>query len=137
MKGVQRREAFFIDFAGKVREVSSVPLMVTGGFRSRDFCEEVLKNGEVDFVGMARPFISRSEKIGAFIQGKIEKFDQPLVRTGINAFEDSAEAGYYARELIRMADGQPPGLKPAALSATTFLIRYELMKAFNRRLQKG
>ena len=31
------REAYFIDFAEMVRDISTIPLMVTGGFRSRDF----------------------------------------------------------------------------------------------------
>ena len=132
-EGIQRREAFFIDFAGKVREVSSVPLMVTGGFRSLAFCEDVLRKGEVDFIGMARPFISHIDEIADFLSGHINEFEQPTVRTGIAAFEDSAEAGFYARELIRIADNEPMRMKPNALGAASFLLRYEFMKAMKRK----
>ncbi|MEL7423966.1 MAG: NADH:flavin oxidoreductase/NADH oxidase family protein [Bacteroidota bacterium] len=37
-ESTRKREAYFIDFARKVRAVSKLPLMITGGFRSRAFC---------------------------------------------------------------------------------------------------
>ncbi|KAL7916889.1 NADH:flavin oxidoreductase/NADH oxidase [Trichoderma velutinum] len=50
------REAFFIEFASTVRsKYSQVPLMVTGGFRSRDGMEAAIADGSCDLIGMARP----------------------------------------------------------------------------------
>jgi 2,4-dienoyl-CoA reductase-like NADH-dependent reductase (Old Yellow Enzyme family) len=52
------REAFFLDFARAVREtVADVPLVVTGGFRTRRGMEAALANGSCDLIGLARPAI--------------------------------------------------------------------------------
>lgn len=70
-ESTKKREAYFIDFAKKIRVVSKLPLMITGGFRSYDFCNEVLTNEEVDLIGMARPFITNREDISKFINGEL------------------------------------------------------------------
>ena len=36
--------------------IGSVPLIVTGGFRSRDAMEQALAEGSLDLVGIAKPF---------------------------------------------------------------------------------
>ncbi|KID81792.1 Aldolase-type TIM barrel [Metarhizium guizhouense ARSEF 977] len=51
------REAFFLDFAKTVRRTfPNVPLMVTGGFRSRLGMEQALQ-GACDIIGLARPAV--------------------------------------------------------------------------------
>ena len=76
-KSTQEREAYFIDFAKKVRKISRVPLMITGGFRSYAFCSEVLEKGELDLIGMARPFITNIGDIGGFLQGDSTAIGKP------------------------------------------------------------
>ncbi len=49
------REAYFTDFAKAMRERVSIPLMVTGGFRTRAAMEHALENGAADLIGLARP----------------------------------------------------------------------------------
>lgn len=52
------REAFFLDFARAIRQrFRHVPLMVTGGFRSRRGMEEAVRNGDCDLIGVGRPSI--------------------------------------------------------------------------------
>ncbi|KAK8116057.1 hypothetical protein PG984_012559 [Apiospora sp. TS-2023a] len=53
----QAREAFFLEFASAVRgEIGGeVPLMVTGGFRSRAGMEAALAGGGCDLIGIGRP----------------------------------------------------------------------------------
>lgn len=52
------REAFFIEFAHAIRDrFKGVPLMVTGGFRSRQGMEAAIKDGGCDLVGIGRPAI--------------------------------------------------------------------------------
>ncbi|KAI9037114.1 uncharacterized protein KD926_000831 [Aspergillus affinis] len=52
------REAFFIDFAQAVRaEFPYMPLLLTGGFRSRRGMQAALKEGSCDLVGLARPSV--------------------------------------------------------------------------------
>jgi 2,4-dienoyl-CoA reductase-like NADH-dependent reductase (Old Yellow Enzyme family) len=55
-KSTIEREAYFLDFAKKVRKrYPEVPLMVTGGFRSRTAMEAALKGGACDIIGIGRP----------------------------------------------------------------------------------
>lgn len=50
------REAFFLEFAQAIRkDVPDVPLMVTGGFRTRQGLEAALHDGGCDLVGIGRP----------------------------------------------------------------------------------
>ncbi|MEA3263182.1 MAG: NADH:flavin oxidoreductase/NADH oxidase family protein [Pseudomonadota bacterium] len=49
------REAYFVDFALAMKEAVKVPLMVTGGFRSRAAMEEALARGAADVIGLGRP----------------------------------------------------------------------------------
>lgn len=52
------REAFFLEFAEMTRaRFPHVPLMVTGGFRSRRGMEAALVAGSCDLVGLARPAV--------------------------------------------------------------------------------
>ena len=123
-----------IDFAKKVREICDLPLMVTGGFRTHKFCNEVLAKKEIDLIGMARPFINNPEDIPDFLTGKIQNLEDFAVRTGIHQFEDSAEGGYYARQILRLAKGQAPRTDFNPLACSIFLIKHELVKALEKRL---
>lgn len=49
------REAYFVDFAKAMKAEISVPLMVTGGFRSASAMEQALKSGAADVIGLGRP----------------------------------------------------------------------------------
>jgi 2,4-dienoyl-CoA reductase-like NADH-dependent reductase (Old Yellow Enzyme family) len=49
------REAYFVDFARAMQAEVSVPLMVTGGFRTRAAMEQALESGAADVIGLGRP----------------------------------------------------------------------------------
>jgi 2,4-dienoyl-CoA reductase-like NADH-dependent reductase (Old Yellow Enzyme family) len=49
------REAYFVDFAKAMKDKLSIPLMVTGGFRSSSAMEQALKSGAADVIGLGRP----------------------------------------------------------------------------------
>jgi len=133
-KSTRQREAYFIDFSKKVRAISNLPLLITGGFRSYDFCNRVLENRELDLIGMARPFITNIENINAFLKGEIPNLDNLVLRTGISQFDDAAEAGFYARQLIRLSKGKDlkPNMSPFMCS--NFLILNELRMAISKKL---
>ena len=133
-ESTRKREAYFIDFAKKVRSISKVPLLITGGFRSYEFCNQVLESGELDLIGMARPFITNREDIPGFLRGDVPHLENAIIRTGIKQFEDAAEGGFYARQLIRFSKGQPFKLSLNPTISSMFLVVYELKKAISKRL---
>mgnify|MGYP000042830052 FL=1 len=49
------RQAYFVDFAKAMKDELSIPLMVTGGFRSASAMEQTLKSGAADVIGLGRP----------------------------------------------------------------------------------
>ena len=49
------REAYFVDFAKAIKSELTIPLMVTGGFRSASAMEQALKSGAADVIGLGRP----------------------------------------------------------------------------------
>jgi 2,4-dienoyl-CoA reductase-like NADH-dependent reductase (Old Yellow Enzyme family) len=49
------REAYFLEYAKDIRSAVSLPLMVTGGFRTRDGIEDALKSNVCQIVGIGRP----------------------------------------------------------------------------------
>ncbi|CAF1315051.1 unnamed protein product [Rotaria sordida] len=51
----RKREAYFIEFAAKIRNTTRIPLIVTGGFRTREGMNDAIRSNICDFVGIGRP----------------------------------------------------------------------------------
>jgi 2,4-dienoyl-CoA reductase-like NADH-dependent reductase (Old Yellow Enzyme family) len=49
------REAYFVEFAKTMRRSLTMPLLVTGGFRTRAAMDRALEEGGADVIGLARP----------------------------------------------------------------------------------
>ena len=56
-----RREAFFLDFAERVRAITTIPLLVTGGFRTATAMTDAITSGATDLIGLARPLALQPE----------------------------------------------------------------------------
>lgn len=128
-----RREAYFLDFAEKVRKSSAIPLMVTGGIRSMEFCNEALNAGSLDIIGMARPYLLYDNFAQRFLSGDLTP-DEFSIRTGIKAFEDMAEAGFYNLQLDRMGQNKPVYLGYSPFRSAFHLIKHEMVKAIGNKL---
>ncbi|MCB9591085.1 MAG: NADH:flavin oxidoreductase/NADH oxidase family protein [Sandaracinaceae bacterium] len=107
-KSTQAREAYFLDFADRVRERTRVPLMVTGGFRSAGAMEEALTSGSVDVIGMARPLIVEPDLPARLLAGRSTSALSVTPRVGIGLFDDMLQIVWFQRQLRRMGAGQPP-----------------------------
>lgn len=66
------REAYFVDFAKAMQAHVNVPLMVTGGFRTRAAMEQALADGAADIVGLARPLCLIPDAPRQLIEGREE-----------------------------------------------------------------
>lgn len=66
------REAYFVDFAKAMTSAVSVPLMVTGGFRTRAAMTQALAQGAAQVIGVARPLCIRPDGARALIEGAAE-----------------------------------------------------------------
>ena len=63
------REAYFVDFAKAMQEAVRVPLMVTGGFRTRSAMESALAGGAADLIGLGRPMCVMTDAPKQLLEG--------------------------------------------------------------------
>jgi 2,4-dienoyl-CoA reductase-like NADH-dependent reductase (Old Yellow Enzyme family) len=113
------REAYFLEFAEKVRAAVKVPLMVTGGFRTAAGMNAALSSGALDVVGLARLMAIDPEAPAALLQGRDSTQQVRPIKTGIKAVDRMGmmEVWWYERQLKRIAKGSEPRPNESGLSA--------------------
>ena len=75
------REAYFTVYARSVQARAQMPLMVTGGFRSREAMDAALAAGEADLIGLGRPLCVDTATPAKLLSGDItiaEKWEKQL-----------------------------------------------------------
>ena len=125
------REAYFLEYAQDIRKAVSLPLMVTGGFRTREGIEDALQSNVCQIVGIGRPLCADPYCIKKMIEGEIEtlpSFEKTLslgpsilspsspftIIKVINAF--GAMAWFY-QQIKNMAKGLLPNHEQKLLNA--------------------
>lgn len=107
------REAYFLDYARRVRARTRMPLMLTGGMRTSAGMAAALAEG-VDVVGMARPFALQPEIARGLLDGSVVDSDVEPQKTGIRTLDGLVETVWAGWQLARMAEGKEPdpGVSP-------------------------
>jgi 2,4-dienoyl-CoA reductase-like NADH-dependent reductase (Old Yellow Enzyme family) len=115
------REAFFLEFAQKVRDVTTVPLVVTGGFRSAAGMTEAIDDGATDLVGLARPFALEPDLPGALVADPGARSAFELQTIGVKKLDAIADLWWTQHQIHRLGAGREPdprfGPKRAVLAA--------------------
>lgn len=104
------REAYFLEYAEKIRQRVKTALMVTGGFRSAEGMEKAIASGATDMVGVARPLAIEPDFSNKVLSGQpVRSSVKPRI-TGIKAIDDMAmmETIWYSRQMERIAKGKKP-----------------------------
>lgn len=102
------REAYFLEFAADLRDIANMPLMVTGGFRSRAAMDEALKAGALDIIGMGKPFAENPDTPADLISGKQGRIGLKAVKMPIPALTGLAEMAWAKTQIHRIAAGKRP-----------------------------
>ena len=115
------REAYFLDYAAAIRRVARMPLMVTGGFRSREGMEAALASGDTDLIGIARPFCTHPDVARQLLAREIDTLPAFENRLHLRARGRLSPAspwllakmvnvlgaqGWYYQQMERLADGR-------------------------------
>lgn len=113
------REAYFLEFAEKIRATVQVPLMVTGGFRTVQGMNAALRSGALDIVGLARLLAIDPEAPAALLRGRDSLRQVRPISTGIKPVDRMGimEVLWYTRQLRRIAKGGSPCPNESALMA--------------------
>ena len=64
------REAYFLEYAKDIRKAVSLPLMVTGGFRTKEGIEDALQSNICQIIGIGRPLCVDPYCIKKMIEGE-------------------------------------------------------------------
>ena len=104
------REAYFLAYAENVRKRASVPLAVTGGFRSGAGIEAALSSGATDFVGLARPLALDPSFPRRLLDDPTHRMVLPEVTTGFKAIDRLTflSITWFEHQLERMGRGMSP-----------------------------
>jgi 2,4-dienoyl-CoA reductase-like NADH-dependent reductase (Old Yellow Enzyme family) len=115
------REAFFLDFAQRLRQrYPKVPLMVTGGFRTRAGMKAALDSGACDIIGIARPAAVLPQLPNTILLNKdisdsdaqfhLKKIDLGFLLRCIpvKALGAGAEGDFYTSQIDRIGKGLQP-----------------------------
>ncbi len=137
-ESTRQREAYFLEFAGKVRNRIDLPLAVTGGFRTAAAMGAALAEGHLDMIGLARPLAVDPDYPEKILAGRPPTVTIRPISTGIKAVDRMAlmEVAWYSRQLHRMAKGKNPRPDESGLSSfikTVFTSGYRTFKT--RRLR--
>ena len=101
------RGPYFIEFAKRARKVTTKPLMLTGGFKTRTQAEDAVASGAVDVVGLARALVLEPTLPDLW---KAEQKPEPV----FPRFSDAPEGGITAWYTMRLteigADKETPEL---------------------------
>ena len=109
-ESTRKREAYFLECAEKVRRATHVPLMLTGGFRSKAAMDQALQSGAVDLIGLARPLIVEPDLPRKLISGASTAAAHSEIRSSVKRIDDFIQGTWYARQLRRMATGLEPNV---------------------------
>jgi 2,4-dienoyl-CoA reductase-like NADH-dependent reductase (Old Yellow Enzyme family) len=123
------REAYFLDFSRRARERTRIPLLLTGGFRSRQAMEQALAEGALDLVGVARPFCVEPELGQRLLADPNARITTRQRWPGPKAVHGFAEMAWYSEQLQRMGRGLAPDPEMSATAA--------MMRHFWRDLSRG
>ena len=131
----KQREAYFLQFAEKIRNEVKVPLTVTGGFRSATAMNAALNNDSLDMVGLARPLAVDTEYPNKLLAGQTIDINVNPIKTGIKAIDDMAlmEVAWYGRQLHRISKGQAPKPNENAFLAFIKVILTSGFKTFKTK----
>ena len=127
------REAYFLEYAQDIRKAVSIPLMVTGGFRTREGINDALQSNVCQIVGIGRPLCADPYCIKKMISGELEtlpSFEKTLslgpsilspsspftLIKVINAF---ASMAWFYQQIKNMAKGLMPNQEQKLFNAFT------------------
>lgn len=123
------REAYFLDYAERLRKVCRIPLMVTGGFRSLLGMNNALASDALDVIGLGRPMCVDTDLPNKLLNGQLAtavRYEEGL-RIGpgilgpastinrVRNMNHMYAQGWYCTQMLRIGRGQESNPELGAL----------------------
>ena len=134
-ESTRRREAYFLDYAEKVRRRVSTPIVVTGGFRTGPAMLEALNSGATDFIGLGRPLAVDPDLPNRLLADPSHGIDLPRPTTGLKAVDRMVilDLSWWELQLRRMGRGLEPKADLSAWRSVWTTLTEMGVAAFRRR----
>lgn len=131
------REAYFLDYAARVRPLVKMPLMITGGMRSLATMNEAIATGACEVIGIGRPICADPDRaIPELLSGRARELPalertQAMARDALGPevpdatfkrIESFGLLGWYCMQLIHLGAGREPDLGMSVFDA---LLQYK------------
>lgn len=129
------REAYFLEYAEAVRARASMPVMLTGGLRTRAGMDQALASGAVDLIGLGRPACVDPGVAGRLLDGSLTAIPPTRdLAVGVAALDSISELGWHTTQLWRLGAGKDarPDRHPAL--AVAEYLRGTVAGGFVRRV---
>lgn len=123
-RSTREREAYFLDFAENARKTISVPLMLTGGFRTYSGMNEAVASGAVDVIGMGRLACIEPLVCQRLLRGENPMEEIKPVKTGIGFIDKMGmlDTVWFRIQLEKIAKNQAPDPNLSGLRVLGMLI---------------
>lgn len=133
-KSSRDREAYFLVYAEKIRTATSVPILLTGGMRSRAVMESALDSGAVDVIGLGRPMTHTPELPARLLDGTLDVAPAVKIRSRIRVIDDALQVMWFQAQIHEMAHGREPDLRLGTWTALWRGIRANVFPRRSRRV---
>jgi 2,4-dienoyl-CoA reductase-like NADH-dependent reductase (Old Yellow Enzyme family) len=104
-QSTKAREGYFLELAAAARSATSIPLIVTGGFRSKRAMQDALVSGACDLVGLARPLAVEPDLPRRMFEGTAARATEVKLALPRGPIGPLAELYWYREQLGRLALG--------------------------------
>ncbi len=123
-----RREAYFLEYAARIREATELPLMLTGGLRSGVIMAEIVAAGTVDVAGLARPLALEPDLPRRILEGASDGARPVAVTLHNRTLDSMLTTFWHVEQLHLIAAGGEPNPKLSRIGA--------LLRGLGRPLSK-
>ena len=112
------REAYFLDFAEKLRGETKLPLMVSGGFRSSAAMAAAVASGATDMVGLARPLTLIPDLPNRVLAGEELRAVDAEPRAKLSFIDAFIGSSWHNQQYARIAAGKAPDADRGPIATT-------------------
>ncbi|MFT4035470.1 MAG: NADH:flavin oxidoreductase/NADH oxidase family protein [Patulibacter sp.] len=133
-ESTRQREAYFLEYAQQVRERAAMPLMLTGGLRSRAAMDAALDTGAVDLIGLGRPACVETDLPGRLLRGEAAgAMPARNLKIGVKQLDDLGELTWHTTQLWRLGRGRPAAPQRHPVLAVAEYLRATATSGLGRR----
>jgi 2,4-dienoyl-CoA reductase-like NADH-dependent reductase (Old Yellow Enzyme family) len=101
------REPYFLEYAEQFARELTVPVMLSGGFRSRTAMIDAVESGAADVIGLARPIAVEPDFPRRILAGTTEASLAKPPTVGNKTIDDLLSGAWYQEQIARLGRGKP------------------------------